>query len=86
MIQTASLLTDSEFNETKPPIKVILESDYSKEIRIAFKKGQFMKAPKTSFLITVEIFDGAINFGVNEKTHQLKKGAIIFLPANVVHD
>ena len=86
MIQTASLLVNLEFNETKPAIKILLESDYSKEIRIAFKKGQLMKAHKSSFPITVEIFDGTINFGVNKKTHQLKKGAIISLPANVVHD
>lgn len=86
MIQTSSLLTDLVFNDTKPAIKVLLESDYSKEIRIAFNKGQLMKAHKTSFPITVEIFEGAINFGVNEKTHQLKKGAIISLPANVIHD
>ncbi len=85
-MKTASLLTDLEFNETKPAIKVLLESEYSKEIRIAFNKGQLMKAHKTSFPITVEIFEGAINFGVNEKVHQLKKGAIISLPANIIHD
>jgi len=86
MIQTASILTDLEFYDTKPAIKVLLESDYSKEIRIAFNKGQLMKAHKTSFPITVEIFEGALNFGVAGKTHQLKKGDIISLPANEVHD
>ena len=69
MIQTASLLTDLEFNNTKPAIKILLESAFSKEIRIAFSKGQFMKTHKTSFPITVEIFDGVINFGVNETTN-----------------
>jgi len=86
MIQTASILTNLEFNETKPAIKVLLESDSSKEIRIAFKKGQLMKAHKTSFPITVEIFEGAIAFGVDSKVLQLKKGDIISLPANEVHD
>lgn len=86
MIQTASLLTDLEFNETKPAIKVLLESDYSKEIRIAFNKGQLMKAHKTGFPITVEIFEGALNFGVDGKVLQLKKGDLISLPANEVHD
>lgn len=86
MIQTASLLTDLEFNETKPAIKVLLDSDNSKEIRIAFKKGQLMKAHKTGYPITVEMFEGALNFGVDGKVLQLKKGDIISLPANEVHD
>jgi len=86
MIQTASLLTDLEFNDSKPAIKVLLESDYSKEIRIAFNKGQLMKAHKTGFPITVEMFEGALNFGVDGKVLQLKKGDIISLPANEVHD
>jgi len=86
MIQTTSLLSDLEYNEAKPAIKVLLESDYSKEIRIAFNKGQLMKAHKTSFPITVEIFEGAINFGVDGKLLQLIKGDIISLPANEVHD
>lgn len=86
MIQTASILTDLEFNETKPAIKVLLESNYSKEIRIAFNKGQLMKAHKTSFPITVEIFEGTLNFGVSGKVYHLKKGDIISLPANEVHD
>lgn len=86
MIQTTSLLTDLEFNDTKPAIKVLLESDYSKEIRIAFNKGQLMKAHKTGFPITVEMFEGALNFGVDGKVLQLKKGDIISLPPNEVHD
>ena len=82
-----SSLTDNLIYKTdKPAISVLFETETTKEIRIVFKKEQFMKAHKTSFPITVEIFDGTIDFGVNGKIEKLIKGDLVWLEANTEHD
>lgn len=85
-MKLASLVSNVEYNETRPTIRVLLETETGKEIRIAFKEGQVMKEHKTPFPIVVEIFEGAIDFGVNGKVHSLKKGDLIALEGNVPHD
>ena len=51
-----------------------------------FKKAQFMKEHKTPFPITVEIFEGAIDFGVNGTLYNLVKGDLVSLEASIPHD
>lgn len=85
-MKTASLVKDLQYNESKPAVQVLLDTDSSREIRIAMKKGQVMKEHKTPYPIVVEIFEGQINFGVNGDTHLLEKGDLISLEGNVPHD
>jgi quercetin dioxygenase-like cupin family protein len=85
-MKTASLTQDIHYeNESRPNIKVLLETETGKEIRIAFKANQVMKEHQTPFPIVVEIFEGSIDFGVNGKNHQLKKGDLVALEGNVLH-
>ena len=74
------------YGDKKVQITTMIESDASKEIRIVFKEGQIMKDHKTSFPITVEIFDGEIDFGVGEMVYTLVKGDIVSLEASIVHN
>jgi len=83
---TASLTENLEYNDQRPAVKVLLETEANKEIRMVFKAGQGLKEHKTPFPIVVEVFDGAIDFGVNGKTQSLKKGDLIALSGNVPHD
>lgn len=85
-MKTADIYNNLEFNESKPLITVLFETSFTKEIRIAMHKGTSMKEHKTSFPIVVEIVDGSIDFGVNNETLQLKKGALLTLDSNVPHD
>ena len=75
-----------DFNDSRIVTKVILESTFSKEIRILFKKGQLMKEHKAPYPITVHILEGSIDFGVQGETHTMHKGAIIALEGNIPHD
>ena len=85
-MKVASLSKNIEYKENKPAIQVLLDTESTKEIRIAMRTGQVMKEHKTPFPIVVEIFDGQIDFGVNGTIHQLTKGDLVSLEGNVPHD
>jgi len=85
-MKTASLTENLVYNAKKPDITILIETETSKEIRIIFKKGQLMKEHKTPFPIVVEVFKGAIDFGVNGAKHHLKAGNLIALEGGVSHD
>ena len=85
-MKKSSLSENITYNESKPSISVLFETETTKEIRIVFKKDQLMKEHKTSFPITVEIFEGAIDFGVNGSVYNLVKGDLVSFGASVPHD
>ncbi|MCM4158299.1 cupin [Antarcticibacterium flavum] len=85
-MKLASLTKDLEYNENKPAVKVLMDTDSSREIRITMKKGQVMKEHKTPFPIVVEIFEGEIKFGVKGESHFLVKGDLVQLDGDVPHD
>ncbi|CDF80874.1 RmlC_like_cupin domain protein [Formosa agariphila KMM 3901] len=83
---TNNLYDNLEYNADKPAISVLLQTAFSKEIRILLKKGQLMKEHKAPKPIVVEVFEGEIDFGVDGQTHALKKGDLLTLDSNVPHD
>ena len=85
-MKKASLVNDLQYNENKPAVQVLLDTDSSREIRIAMRKGHVMKEHKTPYPIVVEIFQGHITFGVKGESHDLKKGDLVYLEGDVPHD
>lgn len=85
-MKTASLVKNLEFNDDKPEVQVLFDTESSKEIRIAMRGGQVMKEHKTPYPIVVEIFEGKVDFGVNGQVHSLQKGDLVSLEGNVPHD
>jgi len=85
-MKKTNILENLEYNEKKVLITPLMETEISKEIRIVFKKDQIMKEHKAGYPISVEIFEGEIDFGVDGNIYNLIKGDIVVLEANVKHD
>ncbi|WP_027418808.1 cupin domain-containing protein [Crocinitomix catalasitica] len=85
-MKIASFNDELEYNETRVVTKVIVESSFSKEIRILFKQGQIMKEHKTAYPIIVHVLEGEIEFGVKGETLHLTAGSVISLEGNIPHD
>ncbi|MDO4230081.1 MAG: cupin domain-containing protein [Capnocytophaga sp.] len=85
-MKLASFNDNLVFSEEKITTQVILESDFSKEIRIAMSKGQIMKEHQTKFPIVVQILEGKIDFGVRDEVFSMQKGSIIALEGNIPHN
>ena len=81
-----SFFNDLQFTDDRVKVSVILETSFSKEIRIAFKKGQSMKEHKTAYPIVVHLLKGAIEFGVDGSKKELTEGDVLTLKGNVPHD
>jgi|GEM_PF-139428 len=81
-----SLNQDLEFNENKPAIKAIFETDFTKEIRILMRENQEMKEHQTPFPIVVELLEGEIIFGVEGQNYEVKKGDLLTLSGGVPHN
>ena len=85
-MKTASIYQDLEFNENKPAIKAILETDFTKEIRILMRENQEMKEHQTPFPIVVELLEGEIIFGVEGQNYEVKIGDLLSLSGGVPHN
>lgn len=85
-MKTASIYKELEYNADKPAIKVLFETAFTKEIRIAMRGGHVMKKHQTPFPIVVELVDGRLDFGVAGEVLDLAKGDLIALEGGVPHD
>jgi len=74
------------FLEGKVSTKVILETPFSKEIRVLIKEGNIMKEHKAPAPITIHVLSGKIILGHEGQKNTLAEGDIIGLDAHVLHD
>lgn len=65
---------------------MIVESTFTKEIRILLQKGKVMKEHKTPYAIVVHLISGEVNFSLGEEVHHLVAGDILSLEGNIVHE
>lgn len=85
-MKIASFNQDITYSENKPATQVVLETAFTKEMRILLKKGQVMKEHKAPLPIIVHLLQGEVTFGVEGETYPLQAGSIITLEANVMHE
>lgn len=74
------------FNAKRVQSKVLIETPFSKEIRILLKKGQLMKEHKAPYPILIHLIDGTVELGFSGKVMLMNSGDIIALEAGVLHD
>lgn len=74
------------FSTERISTQLILETPFSKEIRIVMSQNQLMKEHQTPFPIVVHILEGKIDFGVKNDVFSLSKGDIITLEGGVPHN
>lgn len=80
-----SFNTENNFDLGRIQTKVIVETSFSKEIKIILPKGEVMKDHKAPFPILIHLLKGAIELGVETISFAMKKGDIIGLESNKVH-
>ena len=85
-MKVTSFLENITFNSSRPAVSMLLETDFSKEIRIVFEKGQIMKDHKAPLAIIVQVIKGRIDFGINQELLKLKAGDLISVKPNVIHN
>lgn len=85
-MKTASIFKDINYGDTKPVLQALLETDFTKEVRITFKAKQILKEHKTAYPIVVQVVEGKIDFRVAQTIQTLEKGDLITLSASVPHD
>ncbi len=85
-MQTGQFLSDVTFDSNRPKIDVIMETPFSKEIRISFVKNQLMKDHSAPLPIVVQVIQGQIDFGIETEQVMLHAGDIISVDASVRHN
>lgn len=85
-METGSFLTDVVYDAVRPKIDVILETPFSKEIRIAMVKDQLMKDHSAPLPIVVQVLQGQIDFGTEFGQSLLNAGDMISVEASVRHN
>ncbi|ALV24329.1 Cupin domain-containing protein [Campylobacter iguaniorum] len=75
--------SNTTFDGVKPA--KLLETSFSKEIRISMQKGSFMDKHKAPGDIIVHVLSGAIIFDVSGHETQLNAFDMISLDANIEH-
>ena len=86
MIQKSSLYNSIEYGPKGPKINVLIETEFTKVIRILLATGQEVKEHKTPFPIVIEIVQGHISFGVTGELMALEKGALLSLQGSITHN
>lgn len=85
-METVSFNQLPDFKGRSVHTSVILETPFSKEIRICMKEGHFIKEHKAPLPIIVHVYKGEIDFGVDGTTVVLREGDAITLAGAVPHD
>jgi quercetin dioxygenase-like cupin family protein len=84
-METGSFVKTEAFQEGKPQVSLILETDFTKEIQISMKAGVEMREHQTPYPIVVHVLSGSIEFGFDGTNNVMNEGDLITLPGSIPH-
>lgn len=82
---TASIGKQVEYQDEKPSLSVLMNTDYSKEIQITMKEGVEMKEHAARHPIVVHVVSGKISFGIEDQKIEMEAGMMIAVEPSVPH-
>lgn len=85
-MKKASFKHNLQFGKDKVALTKILDTPFSRELRILLQNGQQMKSHTAPYPIIVHVLSGAIDFGVQGDIVALKTGDIITLESSIPHN
>ena len=85
-MENISFNHDLEFDAAQVKTKVLLETMFSKEIRILHSKELSMKEHKAPYPIIIHLLQGSIMLGIEGVHHQLNVGDMVSIEGDVQHD
>lgn len=84
-MQQAAILQNLQFHPERALLTSIMETPFSKEIRICMKENTALKSHKAAAAIVVEVVEGEIIFGTGNEVLTMQKGMLVSLEAHVPH-
>ena len=80
-----SLVTLVDYQDGSVVSKEVIKKDKATVTLFAFDKGQGLSEHTAAFDALVYIFDGNAQINISGKSHSLKSGETIIMPANKPH-
>jgi len=85
-MKTISFLDNLPNNDKDLKVEMLLQTNFTKEIRLTFKNGGKMPAHQSPYPIIVQVLKGKIDFGVNGENQTMITGDLIHLEGAIPHD
>ena len=84
-MQQAAILQNLQFHPERALLTSLMETAFSKEIRICMKENTAIKSHKATAPIVVEVVEGEIIFEMENEALTMQKGVLVSLAAHVMH-
>ena len=81
----ANLLEAVEYNDENIVITELLDTSFSKEIRIAMQSHQVMRDHESEQPVTLSVIKGVVNLSAEGNNVVMQKGDVVALSGSVKH-
>lgn len=75
----------SQFDDSKPNVKMIARSGHARQILFSFRAGQGLREHTASSQIAVQVISGELVFETADESRTITPGQLVLLEADVPH-